>query len=204
MSIDIFDTHLPAASAAYGRKLWQHYGFTFHVVRPRRSRLGNFRAFSQGPTFITVNADLNPYAFLITYVHEVAHAEVNKTYRRRQKPHGRAWQMAFQQLMQPLLTEAFFPAAVLVPLINYLTKPAATTSANPALAQSLRQFDAPENGAPGPEQMLLGDVPEGSLFCFAKKTYQRGTLRRTRVVCKEVASGKLYAILAHALVEYIE
>ena len=201
---DIFDTHLPAASTVYGRKLWEHYGFAFRVVRPRRTRLGDFRAFPQGQTFITVNADLNPYAFLITYVHEVAHAEVHRTQRRRAKPHGRAWQTAFQRLMQPLLTDAVFPPAILEPLRTYMEKPAATTYANPALMLALRQIDAPATDTLAAGRILLRDVPEGQSFQFAKKTYLRGTLRRTRVVCKEMASGRSYAILAHALVEFRE
>lgn len=201
---DIFDKHLPAASAAYGRKLWEHYGFTFRVVKPRRTRLGDFRAFPSGPTFITVNADLNPHAFLITYIHEVAHAEVHKVYRRRGKPHGRAWQIAFQRLMQPLLTEAIFPAEILEPLRMYMAKPAATTSANPALMLALRQTDLPTANPVAAGRVLLRDVPEGQPFQFAKKTYVRGTMRRTRVVCKEMASGKSYAILAHALVDVNE
>lgn len=153
---------------------------------------------------ITVNADLNPHAFLITYVHEVAHAHVHQAYQRRGKPHGRAWQMAFQRLMQPLLTEAVFPAVILEPLRNYLDKPAATTSASPALMLALRQTDASATNSATDGRLLLRDVPEGRTFQFAKKTYVRGTLRRTRVVCKEVASGKSYAILAHALVRINE
>lgn len=198
---DIFDTYLPAASADYSRKLWQHYGFTFRVVRPRRARLGDFRVLPHGPTAITVNADLNRHAFLITYVHEVAHAHVHQAYRRRGKPHGRAWQTAFQRLMQPLLTETVFPVAILEPLQRYMAKPAATTSANPALVLALRQTDAPVTDSIAGCGIILRDVPEGQPFQLAKKTYVRGTLRRTRVVCKEVASGKSYAILAHALVE---
>ena len=201
---DVFDTHLPVASAAYGRRLWQYYGFTFRVVRPRRTRLGDFRVLPHGPTVITVNADLNPYAFLITYVHEVAHAEVHRAYRRWGKPHGRAWQTAFQRLMQPLLTEAVFPAAVLEPLRMYMAKPAATTSASPALMLALRQTDAAETDLTTGSRVLLRDVSEGQAFLLSKKTYVRGTMRRTRVVCKEMASGKSYAILAHALVEINE
>ena len=200
MQTDIFDLHLPKASAAYGRKLWQQYGFTFRVVRPRRTRLGDFRALPQGQTLITINADLNPHAFLITYVHEVAHAEVYRTQRRLTKPHGRAWQTAFQRLMQPLLTDAVFPAAILEPLRIYIAKPAASTSANPGLMLALRQTDPPAADPFIAERVLLRDVPEGQSFQFAKKTYVRGTLRRTRVVCKEMGSGKAYAILAHALV----
>ncbi|GAB3640544.1 SprT-like domain-containing protein [Spirosoma arcticum] len=201
---DIFDTHLPAASAAYGRKLWQHYGFIFRVVRPRQTRLGDFRVAPKGQTAITVNTDLNPYAFLITYVHEVAHAHVHQAYRRRQKPHGRAWKSAFQRLMEPLLTDAVFPTFILEPLQTYMADPAATTSANPALMLALRQIDASATNQMTPGRALLRDVPEGQAFRFAKKTYVRGTLRRTRVVCKEVASGKSYAILVHALVEINE
>lgn len=200
MLTDSFDLYLPQASAAYGRKLWQQYGFTFRVVRPRRTRLGDFRALPHGQTFITINADLNPYAFLITYVHEVAHAEVYRTQRRRTKPHGRAWQMAFQQLMQPLLTDAVFPPAILEPLRTYMAKPAATTSASPGLMLALRQIDLPIADTLVAQRVLLSDVPEGQSFEFAKKTYVRGTLRRTRVVCKEMGTGRAYAILAHALV----
>lgn len=198
--IDRLPTNLPAASVAYCQALWREYGFNFKVVRPRRTRLGDFRVFPHGQTQITINADLNPYAFLITYVHEVAHADVNRSYRRRVQPHGKAWQTAFQRLMQPLLTESVFPEAILLPLQQYMNKPAATTYASPALMLALRLADHKPT-LTGANRVLLRDVPEGDAFQFDRKTFVRGTLRRTRVVCKEVSSGKSYAILAHAWVE---
>ena len=209
---NVFTSHCPPASVAYCQQLWQHYQFKFLVAKPRRTRLGDFRVLPHNQTQITVNANLNPYAFLITYVHEVAHAAVNRQYitqrqvtlrgvrLRRPLPHGREWQTAFQRLMQPLLNEAVFPMIILQPLRQYLTKPAATTSASPALMLALRQMDASPVTSVGENQVLLRDVPEGEVFQLAKKTYKRGTLRRTRVVCKELSSGKSYAILAHALV----
>ncbi|GAB4028467.1 SprT-like domain-containing protein [Spirosoma koreense] len=188
--------------------MWQHYQFKFLVVKPRRTRLGDFRVLPHHQTQITVNANQNPYAFLITYVHEVAHAEVNTHYRlqrrNRIRPHGTAWQQAFQRLMQPMLTEAVFPIDILQPLRQYLSKPAATTYANPRLMAALRQADPPPVTSQKANQILLSDVPEGGQFQFAKKTFIRGTLRRTRVVCKEISSGKSYAILAHAWVEVNE
>lgn len=193
---------------AYCQHLWQHYQFNFQVAKPRRTRLGDFRVLPHNRTAITVNANLNPYAFLITYVHEVAHADVHHQYksqrRNRPRPHGNAWQTAFQRLMQPLLTDAIFPSAILQPLRQYLTKPAATTYANPALMLALRQADKIPTAHLAVNQVILRDVLEGDQFQFAKKTYIRGTLRRTRVVCKEVSSGKSYAILAHAWVEINE
>lgn len=103
--------------------------------------------------------------------------------------------------MQPLLTESVFPATILEPLRAYMARPAATTSASPALMMALRQSDPAAAESLPAGQVLLRDVQEGQSFRFAKKTYVRGTMRRTRVVCKEVASGRSYAILAHALVE---
>ncbi|QIP11314.1 sprT domain-containing protein [Spirosoma aureum] len=198
---DVFTSYFPLGTDIYCRQLWQQYEFYFRVVNPRRTRLGDFRAFPDGKTQITVNANLNPYAFLITYVHEVAHADVNRTYRRRVQPHGKAWQTAFQRLMQPLLTEAVFPADILLPLQRYMVRPAATTYANPALMLALRKEDTKYSSPAEPGRILLRDVPEGEAFQFDKKTFVRGTLRRTRIVCKEVSTGKSYAILAHAWVE---
>ncbi|QHV98119.1 SprT family zinc-dependent metalloprotease [Spirosoma endbachense] len=198
---DVFTSYFPLGTDIYCRQLWQQYGFHFRVVKPRRTRLGDFRAFPDGKTQITVNANLNPYAFLITYVHEVAHADVNRAYKRRVQPHGKAWQTAFQRLMQPLMTEAVFPTDILLPLQRYMARPAATTYANPALMLALRREDTKYSSPADPGRILLRDVPEGEAFQFDKKTFVRGTLRRTRIVCKEVSTGKSYAILAHAWVE---
>lgn len=200
-----FVTHLPAAAVDYCQHLWQHYRFHLHIAKPRRTRLGDFRVLPNRQTKITVNANLNPYAFLITYVHEVAHADVHAQYgmQRRNsplKPHGKAWQLAFQQLMQPLLTEAVFPHAILTPLRQYLIRPAATTYACPGLMLAIRQFDGDKADEQTATKWLLRDLPEGSLFQLSQKKYVRGTLRRTRIVCKESVTGRSYAILAHALV----
>ncbi len=195
-------SYLPSAAAAYGEQLHQQFAFTLLIVNPRRTRFGDFRVFPNGQQQITVNSNLNPYAFLITYVHEVAHAAVYQAHRnvvrrsRRPKPHGVAWQTAFQELMQPLLTDSVFPPSVLIPLQAYLQKPAATTSASPSLMAALRLMDPPKPQIDG--QVKLADVPEGQSFVFQKKIFVRGALRRTRIVCKETGSGRQYAILAQA------
>ena len=229
--IDVFTPHIPPTAVPYCYQLKQQYPFVGRVAKPRRTRLGDFRVFPTGQTQITVNADLNPYAFLITYIHEIAHADVQQQYSQlwpdrkgpywqphrrpalsglrragrngpvRVLPHGQEWQATFRRLMEPLLNESVFPASILIPLRQYLTKPAATTYAHPALMLALRQADTKLPVAASANRMVLREVQEGNLFLFNKKTFVRGTLRRTRIVCKEVASGKLYAILAHTWVE---
>lgn len=203
---DVFDQYLPSTAAPYARQLWRQYGFHLKVSRPRRTRLGDFRALADGSLHISVNADLNPYAFLLTYVHEVAHAAVHQqtqTLRRRTrpKPHGPQWQQAFRQLMEPVLTETVYPAAILAPLRDYLRAPAATSYGHPTLTQALRTANQSDEQHKPAGLTLLRDTPEGQSFIFAKKTFVRGTFRRTRIVCKEVASGRNYTILAHAMVK---
>lgn len=158
---------------------------------------------------ITVNADLNPYAFLLTYIHEVAHCAVYRTYKRPGPPHGKIWQTTFQRLMAPLLTEAVFTPDLLLPLQRYFVKPAATTAGHPALRQALRHYDL--NGAQVTDQPCvvgagepLWTLSDGQSFVFQKKTFLRGKLRRTRVVCKEICTGRSYAILADVRVEVLD
>lgn len=208
MSEEGLAAYLPTEAMPYCLQLWKYYSFRLSIVNARKTKLGDFRVLTTGHTHITVNADLNKYAFLITFIHEIAHADVFKAVKLKQQrlpsPHGRAWQMSFQRLMQPLLNETVFPGYILEPLQQYMQKPAASSYANPALIQALRLADcSPKEQLTDRPLVLLRDIPEGQLFRLQQKTYLRGTLRRTRVVCKEVSSSKSYAILAHAWVEKI-
>jgi hypothetical protein len=206
--MDVFDQFIPPPATEYARQLHVHYPFRFRVVPPRRSRFGDFRVLPGGQVQITVNADLSPPAFLLTYVHEMAHRLVYQQYteqikakptiRKRPpapKPHGPEWQQTFQQLMTPLLTEAVFPSEILAPLRRYMSHPGATLSRHPELARLLRPV---VNAGPLP---VLGQLVEGQVFRLGKKSFVRGKQRRSRIVCEEVATGRRYAILAEAPVE---
>lgn len=89
------------AAVSYCYDLWERYQFDFVAAKPRRTRLGDFRAQLGYRERITVNVNLNPYNFLITYLHEVAHLEVYRKYKRRQPPHGKAWKIIFLDYLFP-------------------------------------------------------------------------------------------------------
>ncbi|WP_266362120.1 sprT domain-containing protein [Tellurirhabdus rosea] len=196
-----FPDLVPAAAADYCLALWTTHQFIFKVTRPRQTKLGDFRAAPGLPCVITVNENLNPYAFLITYLHEVAHLLVYQQWRqsgrrRRPEPHGEAWKQAFREVAQPVLNQSVFPDVILTPLLSYLRNPAASTGADPALTHALRQADQqPEN------QCLLIDLPEGAGFRFLQKAYVRGMKRRTRIVCTETGTRRRVSIWAHVWVE---
>ena len=70
----IFKRFVPLEAANYCLALYQQYGFEFKIKKSRRTKFGDYQFEpAQQKLIITINNDLNHYAFLITYLHEVAH-----------------------------------------------------------------------------------------------------------------------------------
>lgn len=194
----LFQTHVPAAAAAYCTTLHQAYTFDFRVSRPRRSKWGDYRYRRSGRSVqhaISVNANLNPYAFLITYLHEVAHLRAFQQHGFRISPHGADWKQCFRQLLVPVLSETVFPPEVLVALRQHARNPRASTGADAALTHALRKHNPPS------DSILLHALPDGTEFQFRERIYVKRKVRRTRALCEEVVSQKQYLILETTLVE---
>lgn len=190
---------VPEFAASYCLSLWEQHKFDLHIVRPRRTRLGDFTQKPHQRPRITVNGDLNPYSFLITYLHEVAHHVVYSTYSKKKvAPHGVEWKAAFRDLLRPVLHEQCFPRDILAPLTRYAGNPKASTGGDAALIQALTKYNQQEAY---PNKKALEHLNEGVNFVFQNREFTRGPLRRTRVLCIEKASNRRYTIPAHALVE---
>ncbi|TDB69047.1 SprT-like domain-containing protein [Arundinibacter roseus] len=191
--------YLPAAALPYCLMLWEKHGFELRVVKPRRTRLGDFTKKPNERPRITLNANLNPYSFLLTYLHEVAHHVVYSTYKKRVNPHGSEWKKCFHLLLLPVLNEDCFPADVLPALIRYAANPKASTGGDPNLVHALARYD--QAGLICSNKKILSHLIEGVNFVFQNREFIRGPLRRTRVLCVEKTSNRRYTIPAHALVE---
>ncbi|MPR33722.1 hypothetical protein [Salmonirosea aquatica] len=190
---------LPAPALTYCAALWEQHQFELRIVRPRRSRLGDFTKKPHERSRITVNSNLNPYSFLITYLHEVAHHVVYSVrYKKKIAPHGPEWKSAFQELLGPVLSTTCFPEDVLLPLQRYALNPKASTGSDTALVQALARYN---QTLVEPNKKSLMHLSEGVNFVFQKREFIRGPLRRTRVLCVEKNSRRRYTIPAHALVE---
>ena len=168
-------------------------------MRPRRTRLGDFTRRPHERPRISLNANLNPYSFLVTYLHEVAHHVVYAVrYKKKIAPHGPEWKQAFRELLLPVLNGDHFPDDILIPLKRYSANPKASTGSDPALVQALARYNTAEVA---PNKKSLLHLSEGVNFVFQKREFTRGPLRRTRVLCVEKISRRRYTIPAHALVE---
>lgn len=201
MHINYLSGAIPTPAVAYCQELHARFDFNFIITRPRKTRLGDFTCRPGMKPIVTVNQNLNPYAFLITYLHEVAHCAVYRTYRKKVAPHGPEWKKCYQEILSPVLTTDIFPEDILSALRLYARNPKATTSGDLRLAEALKRYDP---GAADDNKKPLKYLKEGAKFVFNGRGFIKGEIRRTRVLCVETVSKKKYTIAAHALVEEYE
>ena len=169
----------------------------FKIVAPRRSKLGDFRASIKHSEKcqISINGNLNPYAFLITTLHEIAHLKTFNHYGNQVNPHGKEWKTEFAILLEPLLNNDQIPDDLKKVLQKSIKNLKASSHSDIELSRVLKKYDLTK------ETYLLEELKEDCLFKLNKKVYSKGKLRRTRYLCKEISSGRSY--LVHALAEVI-
>lgn len=192
----ILSPYVPANSLEYCYQLWSTHQFKLKINKARASKLGDYRFIpSKKQHIITVNHNLNPYNFLVTYIHEVAHLTTFTRFAKKVAPHGQEWKNSFRQLMIPLLTEKIFPADILNALQKHMQNPKASSCSDHQLTTIMRKYDPPKN------VQLLGELHFGQQFMFRKRIFEKKSLKRTRVICREINSNQNYLISKFAEVK---
>lgn len=194
-----FEKYIPHQFVGYVVDLLFQYPVHFKVSKPRRTKLGDYRPQHQNkPHRITVNADLNPYAFLITTLHEFAHLHTYLEFGNKVNAHGVEWKQAFKKLLAPLLSNEALPEDIRQALQRSMGKLKASSCTDAQLYRVLKRYDKRAETS-----FLLEDLSNNSLFELGGKSYKRGILRRTRYLCEEVRSGRPYLISRLAEVQLI-
>lgn len=159
------------------------------ITRERRTVLGDYRhALRDRNHRISVNGNLNKYAFLITLIHELAHLVTFEQYGHRVAAHGKEWKQVYRILLQQFLGRGLFPEDVEQALLRSLHNLPASSCADEPLMRVLRNHDHPDERG-----LLVEEVPEGALFAIeGGRIFKKGKKLRKRYQCKEVATGKLY------------
>lgn len=198
----ILSKRVPSHAVSYAVELWEKEPFAFKTTASRKTKLGDFR-FRSDRTIqtITINADLNPYQFLLTYIHEVAHLHAYVRYGRTIAPHGMEWKFTFQRLMIPMLSTEVFPIDLLIPLRKHMNNPKASSSRDLFLMKEMSKYDDPTINS---ENIFLSDIKPGNRFFLSGREFEKGETLRTRVLCEEVKSGKKYLIALLAKVKLEE
>ncbi len=169
------------------------YDFHLKFAGSRNTKLGFFKPSLNGkPAIISLNSDLNPYAFLITFAHELAHLIVFERYGRQHKPHGKEWKETYRDLLLQILKNPL-PARLDAAVKDYARNPRASTSGHQLLAKTLKDFDEKMD-----DSQLLENLNHNATFriyngkCFVKKERVR---KRYRCICLD--NKKIYLIQPH-------
>jgi hypothetical protein len=193
--------YLPDSAVERAADLIYQQKVSLLVTRSRLSKHGDFKVEHNGNApRISVNYNLNPYAFLITLLHELAHFMVwdhLKHKYRLIKPHGTEWKMQFQELMSPFLNEKVFPSPLLEILILHMRNPKASSSSDLKLLKELKRFDK------GEMSPVLADFQIGDHFLFRNASFRVIKKNRTRYLCEHLQSKRRYLIHAMAEVEKV-
>jgi SprT protein len=170
-----------------------HYIFLHKVqltiTRKRASILGDYRhAHAEKGHRISVNGDLNKFAFLITLLHEIAHLTTFEKYGRRVQPHGKEWKNDFATILSQFIQSKIFPKDIEITLLQSLNNLAASSCADEQLLRVLKNYDQKNEGLFFVEQIDLGE----KFAIKGNRVFVRGEQLRKRIKCKEITTGKFY------------
>lgn len=168
----------------------------FKIVNPRNTKLGDFRVERNSKKMqITVNGNLNPYAFLTTTLHEIAHMRVYLKFDNKVKPHGEEWKLEFGKLIYEALQHSPLPKDIENALMRSISSLKASSCTDVDLYRVLKKYDINYNN----NSLSIDSLQKNAIFVFRKKRYRLISKRRTRYLCEDLQTGRQY--LFHALTE---
>lgn len=189
-SLTLLEQFLPNGAFEQIAPFFRTHTIHLTLTNERRSVLGDYRQPIAGSPYhrISINANLNPYSFLITLLHELAHMFTFLHFGHKASPHGKEWKTQFRHILIPFMGKRFFPADVEKALHVYLHNPAASTCTDPCLYKSLYKYDEHKPGF-----KLVDDVAMNHFFETEDGAiYQKIEKLRTRNKCKNLTTGKVY------------
>ncbi|WP_233164537.1 SprT-like domain-containing protein [Pedobacter sp. ASV28] len=198
---EILAAYMPPQAAPIIAKWIDYFQCEFKIAKNRTTKLGDYRhPFRESGHKISVNNDLNPYAFLVTTVHEFAHLLTWNDHKNKVKPHGVEWKDNFKRMMKPFFELQVFPPDVHYSITVYLNNPAASSCTDLTLARTLKKYDKQE------KIIHVEDLPIHTTF-FLKdgRKFERGERIRKRYRCTCLDNGKIYLFnpLAEVLLETV-
>lgn len=186
--LDYLRRFIPEAAVLKVLEYLHRYHVHLTITQERKTVLGDYRHATQYKTHrISVNGNLNPYAFLITLVHELAHLVTFTQYGNRVQAHGKEWKTLYAGLLAEFLQSPVFPADIQQALRESLHDLPASSCADEGLMRVLRKYDR-QNG-----MVLVEELSEGQLFDIGEgRIFKKGKKLRKRYQCLELKTGKLY------------
>ncbi len=186
--LEALSNFIPEGTFDYVFSYLETYRIKLSITKERKTKYGDYRPPKQGETHrISVNGNLNPYHFILTLIHEIAHLVAFDEYGFGIQSHGIEWKTTYQNMMAPLLTTNVFPENLLPAVKDSLRNVKSSSCYDQDLAMALRQYDNKPMGT------LIKDLEMGSEFLAPnQQKYKLLKKRRTRYEAVEIHTNKLY------------
>ncbi len=188
--LETLDHFLPIGSFEAISSYLHQYNVNLTITRNRQTVQGDYKYSSIDKQHrISINGDLNPYAFLITLLHEIAHLLCYQQYHNRVSPHGKEWKQIYASLLSTFIQFNLFPNEIKIVLEQSLQNPAASSCGEPELIKVLRKYDQQQSKYNEHVENLL----EGTLFATPDgRIFKRGKKMRKRIKCTLLKNGQMY------------
>jgi hypothetical protein len=109
------------------------------------------------------------------------------------------WKAEFRVLLIPLIDSASIPLDIKKALSKSIFNLKASSCTDAHLFRTLKQYN--KNAA---TTVLVEEIAVEQQFILQDKLFQRGFKRRSRYLCKDVSTGKMYLINGLAEVEPVK
>lgn len=187
--INYLQQYLPEGTVEVVLSYLKEYKIHLTIAKQRQSILGDYRHSTVHHNHrISVNSNLNPFAFLTTLLHELAHLLTYEQYGNKVLAHGAEWKKIFGQLLKQFIEHKVFPDDVANELKSIIHNPAASSCAEDGLLRVLRKYNTTAN-----DYSLIEELQHGAKFKIIDgRIFQKGEKLRKRYKCQELATGKLY------------
>lgn len=185
---DILSEYLPENSVSQVMEWIVENNIHLKITKSRKTKLGDYRPPVVHPHHrISINHDLNPFSFLITFVHELAHLLVWEKHRNKIAPHGIEWKNEYRRLMQLVLNENIFPEDIYNVLKQSIINSKASSTSDLQLLRVLKKYDGQST------ESHLEDLSENTTFQIENgKKFIKGKKRRTRYLCLNIFNNRQY------------
>ena len=199
--IDSLKEYLPEGTYLPVLEYLRHYKVHLTVSKERKSILGDYRHTTHHQNHrISVNGNLNQYAFLITLLHELAHLLTFDEFGNKVAAHGPEWKRKYGLVLKQFVEHEIFPADIEKELRTSLSNPAASSCAEDGLLRVLRKYDSKQT-----HHRLLEELATGSAFRIHDgRIFKKGIKLRKRFQCAEIGSKRVYLFSPVYEVEEIE
>jgi SprT protein len=182
-------SYLPPGTADAVISSLEYYHIHLTISRKRSTVLGDYRHRAGFKNHrISVNGNLNAYAFLLTYLHELAHLLTFEQFGKNVYAHGNEWKRIYASLLKKYLEQKVFPEDIEKEIRYAANNPAASSCAETGLMRVLRKYDKGRANF-----LMVEEIGHQAIFKTEEgRLFQKGEKLRKRFKCREIKTGQFY------------